>query len=159
MTRAADGRGFCLHGCDELVTVLFLIRGSCCVQGHGRRRATCRCAQDTELFVVDIKDFQRILRPLQQGSLRAKIAFLKEVGPATTNSFMAVYHCLDAAGLHVATAGWTLMTSKGVEYIAMLSLASSFHCWVAIAALGWVPMTLKGPGLVTMPCFTSSFHC
>ena len=31
--------------------------------------------------MVDIKDFRRILQPLQQGSLRNKIAFLKEVSP------------------------------------------------------------------------------
>ena len=49
------------------------------VQGHGRRRATCKCTLETELFVVDIKDFRRILQPLQQGSLRSKIAFMKEV--------------------------------------------------------------------------------
>lgn len=49
------------------------------VQGHGKRRATCRCAQNTELFTVDIKDFKRILSPLQQDSLQAKMAFLKQV--------------------------------------------------------------------------------
>lgn len=49
------------------------------VQGHGMRRATCRCTQNTELFTVDIKDFKRILSPLQQGSLQAKMAFLKQV--------------------------------------------------------------------------------
>ncbi len=49
------------------------------VQGHGQRRATCRCTQNTELFTVDIKDFQRILRPLQQGSLHIKMGVLRQV--------------------------------------------------------------------------------
>ena len=49
------------------------------VQGQGQRRATCRCTKNTELFTVDIKDFQRILRPLQQGTLQAKMDFLKQV--------------------------------------------------------------------------------
>ena len=49
------------------------------IQGHGQRRATCRCAQRTELFVVNINDFKRILQPLQQDTLQNKIAFLKEV--------------------------------------------------------------------------------
>lgn len=49
-------------------------------QGHGQRRATCRCSQNTELFTVDIKDFQRILRPLQQGSQQFKMSVLRQVG-------------------------------------------------------------------------------
>lgn len=49
------------------------------LQGHGQRRATCRCTQSTELFTVNIKDFQRILSPLQHGTLQAKITFLKQV--------------------------------------------------------------------------------
>lgn len=48
-------------------------------QGQGQRRATCRCTQNSELFTVNIKDFQRILRPLQQGTLQAKMDFLKQV--------------------------------------------------------------------------------
>ncbi|KAL3130956.1 Rap guanine nucleotide exchange factor-like 1 [Trebouxia sp. C0009 RCD-2024] len=49
------------------------------MQGHGQRRATCRCSQKSELFVVDIKDFKRILQPLQHDTLQAKIAFLQTV--------------------------------------------------------------------------------
>ena len=49
------------------------------MQGHGQRRATCRCSQRSELFVVDIKDFKRILQPLQQDTLQTKIAFLQQV--------------------------------------------------------------------------------
>lgn len=49
------------------------------MQGHGQRRATCRCSQKTELFVVSVKDFKRILQPLQQDTLQSKIAFLQQV--------------------------------------------------------------------------------
>ncbi|KAA6420636.1 MAG: Cyclic nucleotide-binding domain containing [Trebouxia sp. A1-2] len=49
------------------------------MQGHGQRRATCHCSQKTELFVVNIKDFKRILQPLQQDTLQSKIAFLQQV--------------------------------------------------------------------------------
>ncbi|KAL0037517.1 hypothetical protein WJX77_000810 [Trebouxia sp. C0004] len=49
------------------------------MQGHGQRRATCRCSQKSELFVVNIKDFKRILQPLQQDTLQSKIAFLHKV--------------------------------------------------------------------------------
>ncbi|DBB02473.1 hypothetical protein WJX82_005804 [Trebouxia sp. C0006] len=49
------------------------------MQGHGQRRASCHCSQKTELFVVNIKDFKRILQPLQQDTLQSKIAFLQQV--------------------------------------------------------------------------------
>ena len=49
------------------------------MQGHGQRRATCCCSQKTELFVVNIKDFKRILQPLQQDTLQSKITFLQQV--------------------------------------------------------------------------------
>ncbi|KAA6420586.1 MAG: hypothetical protein FRX49_09379 [Trebouxia sp. A1-2] len=48
------------------------------MQGHGQRRATCYCTQATEVFTVNIKDFQRILRPLQQGSHQSKMQFLRQ---------------------------------------------------------------------------------
>ncbi|KAL0037693.1 hypothetical protein WJX77_008057 [Trebouxia sp. C0004] len=49
------------------------------IQGHGQRRATCYCTKATEVFTVDIKDFQRILRPLQQGTHQSKMQVLRQV--------------------------------------------------------------------------------
>lgn len=40
--------------------------------------------------MVDIKDFRRILQPLQQGSLRNKIAFLKEVSHVISCNVLAI---------------------------------------------------------------------
>ncbi|KAL0028776.1 hypothetical protein WJX79_006703 [Trebouxia sp. C0005] len=65
------------------------------MQGHGQRRATCYCTQATEVFTVNIKDFQRILRPLQQGSHQSKMQFLRQVPefqglPASTIESLAL---------------------------------------------------------------------
>lgn len=54
------------------------LTSSVLTQGHGQRRATCYCTQATEVFTVNIKDFQRILRPLQQGSHQSKMQFLRQ---------------------------------------------------------------------------------
>ena len=63
-----------LSAAPALLNFAILVR-----QGHGQRRATCCCSQNTELFVVDIQDFKRILQPLQQDTLQSKIAFLQKV--------------------------------------------------------------------------------
>ncbi|DBB02475.1 TPA: Rap guanine nucleotide exchange factor-like 1, variant 2 [Trebouxia sp. C0006] len=99
---ACQGKRSITKVCDmqEIKVVAHLLAGAAfgelaLMQGHGQRRATCYCTQPSEVFTVDIKDFQRILRPLQQGSHQSKMQVLRQVPefqglPASTIESLAL---------------------------------------------------------------------
>ncbi|KAK9815809.1 hypothetical protein WJX72_009912 [[Myrmecia] bisecta] len=49
------------------------------LQGHRQRRATCVCPQRSEFFITQVEDYKRVLAPLQQGNMQARIELLKQV--------------------------------------------------------------------------------